>query len=93
MLDMPDYVVKHNKITTICFHEQLVVILHCLNKDMPLLDEKFQDPTAQLSGFFYLKYMNKQKVIVYVDGFNFYYGLKSFVTSHRDTKYSYISPH
>lgn len=52
MLDMPDYVVKHNKITTICFHEQLVVILHCLNKDMPLLDEKFQDPTAQLSGFF-----------------------------------------
>lgn len=59
---------------------------------MPLLDEKFQDPTAQLSGFFYLKYMNKQKVIVYVDGFNFYYGLKSFVTSHRDTKYSYISP-
>lgn len=36
--------------------------------------------------------MNKQKVIVYVDGFNFYYGLKSFVTSHRDTKYSYISP-
>lgn len=28
-------------------------------------------------GAFSLNIMDKQKVIVYVDGFNFYYGLKS----------------
>ena len=33
------------------------------------------DP-SNADGFFYLLMENKQKVIVYVDGFNFYFGLK-----------------
>lgn len=44
---------------------------------MPLLDEKCQDPTAQFRAVFLLEAMEKQRVIVYVDGFNFYYGLKA----------------
>jgi len=53
---------------------------------MPLLDEKCQDPNHLLGGFIFSRVvMDKQKVIVYVDGFNFYYGLKAI--SLKDNKW------
>ena len=52
----------------------------------PLLDEKCQDPNHRKGGFlFYYWFMEKQKVIVYIDGFNFYYGLKNI--SSRDSRW------
>ena len=52
---------------------------------MPLLNEKCQDPNHLLGWFYFLRFMEKRKVIVYVDGFNFYYGLKAI--SLRDSKW------
>lgn len=43
----------------------------------PLLDEKCQDPNHPRVVFLYqVTFMEKQRVIVYVDGFNFYFGLR-----------------
>jgi hypothetical protein len=52
---------------------------------MPLLDEKCQDP-IHLRVVFLLIPMEKQSVFVYVDGFNFYYGLKSMATKDKKWK-------
>lgn len=53
--------------------------LHCDNSHCPSWMRNAKIPTALLKAVFFIRivYMEKKRVILYVDGFNFYYGLKN----------------